>query len=498
MKWLLSRSNKPASINNIPVLEIDKLREQTLSQCANNKRVIGFFGKKDKAGVTLYVILADDENSNLLIASAVFKKEKSYMSFTKDNISFHLFEREFYENFGILPEEHPWLKPVRCGPDRFNKQEKPENYPFFQSENREMHEVGVGPVHAGIIEPGHFRFLCHGENIRNLEIQLGYQHRGVEKLFLTNNENINGKIYLAESIAGDTVIAHATAFANAVEALKGIQINKETFLIRSIALEMERAAVHIGDLSAVANDIAYLTANAAYQAIRTNVINTLLTICGSRFGRGLIKIGGCNFGISKELAAEIKQKLDKVRKDVELTSEEFFSSPSVLSRLENTGIVKTEDAKTIGMVGPAARASGISIDIRADHPYGAYTKFAFHKITLKTMDAFARAYIRYIEIIQSLRIISNNLDDLTQSAVMSKPDAPLKKESLVVSMIEGWRGEIVHVAITDNKNRVAHYKVKDPSFNNWTGLELAVRNNEISDFPLCNKSFNLSYCGFDL
>ncbi|MBN2544736.1 MAG: hydrogenase [Spirochaetes bacterium] len=498
MKWLLSRNNKPIDINDIPVMDIEKLREQALSKCTNNKRVTGFFGIKEKACVKLYIVLADDENSNLLIASAIFKKEKSYQSFTKDNISFHIFEREFFENFGIMPIEHPWLKPVRYSFNRFNKSDKLEKYPFFQSDNKEIHEVGVGPVHAGIIEPGHFRFLCHGETILNMEIQLGYQHRGVEKLFLADNENINNKIYLAESIAGDTVIGHATAFVNAVEALKGIEIKKEAFLIRSIALEIERAAIHIGDLSALANDIAYLTANAAYQAIRTNLINTLLTICGSRFGRGLIRVGGSNFGITKELIHEIKQKLDKIQKDVELTSEEFFSSPSVLARLENTGIVKFEDAKTIGMVGPAARASGLSVDIRADHPSGIYTKFAFHKITLKTMDAFARAYIRYIEIIQSLRIIRDNLDELTQSAVMVKPYAPVKKNSLVVSMIEGWRGEIVHVAVTDNKKRMTHYKIKDPSFNNWTGLELAVKNNEISDFPLCNKSFNLSYCGFDL
>ncbi len=498
MKWLLTQNNVPVNLKKIPVLDTSKLREQAIVECEKGKRVIGFFGKKGNNEIILYIILADDEDSNLLISSAIFKKEKSYLSFTKDINSFNLFEREFYGDFGIVPMEHPWLKPVRYGFNRINKSNKINDYPFYSIDGNEIHQVGVGPVHAGIIEPGHFRFLCHGEKVLNLEIQLGYQHRGVESLFLENNDKIENKIHLAESIAGDSVIAHASAFAHAIESLGNIEISYNAVIIRSIALELERIGIHLGDLAALSNDIAYLTGNAVFGAMRTDAINTMLMICGSRFGRGLIQIGGCNFNIDKEIIKEIKEKIIKISKGIELAGEVLFSSTTVLSRFEDTGVVKYEDAKNIGMVGPSARASGIPIDVRADHPYGIFKKNLFHKITLKNGDVFARAYMRYIEIQQSLKIIETKLNKLTGDNILNKTKLLLKSENMVISMVEGWRGEVVHIVLTDKKNRVKHYKIKDPSFNNWPGLELAVKNNEISDFPLCNKSFNLSYCGFDL
>lgn len=498
MKWLLTKNNELVNLKKIPVFDISILREQTIIECKNGKRAIGFFGKKENNEIILYVILADDEDSNLLISSSIFKKEKSYLAFSRDIVSFNLFEREFYEDFGIVPLEHPWLKPIRYSCNRINRADDLNNYPFYSIDNKEIHEVGVGPVHAGIIEPGHFRFLCHGEKVLNLEIQLGYQHRGVERLFLENNDKIENKIYLAESIAGDSVIAHAGAFAHAIEALGNIEITYKAVIIRSIALELERIGNHLGDLSALSNDIAYITGNAAFGAMRTEIINTSLLICGNRFGRGLIRVGGCNFNINKEIVKEIKEKIKKISKVAKLAGEVLFSSTTVLSRFEDTGIVKYEDAKSIGMVGPSARASGIAIDVRADHPYGIFKKNLFHKITLKKGDVFARAYMRYIEIQQSLKIIDAKLNKLSGDNIFNKSRPLLKSENMVVSMVEGWRGEVVHIAQTDKKNKVSQYKIKDPSFNNWSGLELAVRNNEISDFPLCNKSFNLSYCGFDL
>ena len=498
MKWILTQNNIPINLNKIPVFDILKLREQTIKECEIGKRVIGFFGKKERNQIILYIILADDEDSNLLISSAVFKNNKSYPAFSKEIPSFNLFEREFYGNFGIIPLDHPWLKPLQYGFNQKNKSNNIKNYPFYSIDSEEIHEVGVGPVHAGIIEPGHFRFLCHGENILNLEIQLGYQHRGIEKLFLDNNVKIENKIYLAESIAGDSVIAHTSAFVHAIEALGNIEISYKSQIISSIALELERTGIHLGDLSALSNDIAYVTGNAVFGAFRTEIINIMLSICGSRFGKGLIQIGGCNYDIDKELIRDIKQKLKIINKKIDLAGEVLFSSITVLSRFENTGIVKYEDAKKIGMVGPSARASGLSIDIRADHPFGIYKKNLFHKITLKSGDVFARAYIRFIEIKQSLNIIETNLNKLTGINSSIKPEFFLNPENIVVSMVEGWRGEIIHIVLTDNNNRINLYKIKDASFNNWTGLELAVKNDEISDFPLCNKSFNLSYCGFDL
>lgn len=498
MKWIISKNNQIINLNEIPVLDINELRNELIHLCRTGKRIIGFFGKNEFDAIRLYIILADDKKSELLISSSCFKEEKSYLSITNDIPAFHMFEREFYEEFGIEPIGHPWLKPLRYSKNRVDKSQKIENYPFFKMEGDEVHEVAVGPIHAGIIEPGHFRFMCNGEKVYHLEIQLGYQHRNIEQLFV---ENDRFSPHLAESIAGDTVIGHSMAYVSAIESLLNINITKKADLIRIIALEIERVAVHIADLGAIANDVAYLIGNAVFGATRTLVINTLLSICGSRFGRGLIRVGGVAFDIDAELISIITGTLDKVSEDVDRMAKTMFSSASVLSRLEKTGIITKERAREIGLVGIAARASGLTIDSRINHPLGCYSDLVIETHSFESGDVQARAYIRYLEIMQSIKLIKellNNLNACNEDLLVNVSDHSLTANSMTVSIVEGWRGEIVHAVLTDNNGKISRYKIKDPSFNNWYGLALAVRNNGVSDFPLCNKSFNLSYCGNDL
>lgn len=499
MNWFKSKNNQIINIDEIPVLEINDLRNELIYHCYDDKRIVGFFGCKENNAVKLYAILANDIESELLISSSYFKEEKSYPSITKVIPSFHMFEREFYEEFGIEPVGHPWLKPVRYSKNRFDQFQTIQNYPFFRMESEELHEVAVGPIHAGVIEPGHFRFISKGEEVFHLEIQLGYQHRNIENLFLENNNRF--KHHLAESIAGDTVIGHSIAYSNAMESLLELKISDKANLIRTIALELERVAVHIGDLGAISNDIAYLMGNAIFGATRTLVINSLLEICGSRFGRGLIRVGGINFDINEKLREKLLITIDKVSKDVDRTVETMIASSTVISRLEKTGTINKQIASKIGIVGMAARASEIPLDIRIDHPWGQYKKLDLTKIVLYNGDVYSRTYIRYLEINQSMKIIKDllchlSLYDKNDSIVKSKNT--LFANSMVVSMVEGWRGEIIHTSITDKEGNLTRYKIKDPSFNNWYALALAVKNNGISDFPLCNKSFNLSYCGNDL
>lgn len=362
----------------------------------------------------------------------------------------------------------------------------------------ETHEVAVGPIHAGIIEPGHFRFTCSGETVLKLDIQLGYQHRNIEKLFLQQDKPL---IHLAESIAGDTVIGHALAHCCAIEALSNTQPSNKAEIIRIIALEMERMAVHIGDLGAICGDIAYLMGSAVFGATRTLVINTTLEICGNRFGRGLVRPSGVVFDIDEKLAGKILAMLDKVLKNVKRMADVMFSSTSVLSRLEKTGIVTHEQALEIGMVGLPARASGVSVDVRSDNPWGWYKNYRIDKRIMYTGDVYARAYLRYEEIRQSGQIIRDLLAQLSEyrnEPLLTRIHNPLAANSKVVAMVEGWRGEIKHTVSTDESGKICEYKVKDPSQNNWQGLAVAMKGGEISDFPLCNKSFNLSYCGNDL
>jgi len=509
VNWTITSNDRAVNRAKIPCVAISKFRDEVVKAGLAGKRPVAFFavpappegGNTGQTGnLLLYAILAADERSQLVITSTLFAQEKSYPAITVDCPAFFMFERELYEATGIEPIGHPWLKPVRYDSHRFVPHSTMAEYPFYEMAGDELHQVAVGPVHAGIIEPGHFRFMCHGERVHHLEIQLGYQHRGVEHLFRSSRP-VSGPsafIHLAESIVGDSVIAHATAFAQAIEVLANSEISKRATQIRAIALEIERIAIHIGDLAAISNDIAYLTGNAVFGANRTPMINTLLAICGSRFGHSLIRVGGLGFDIHESVINTMKETFAKVRENVELMGESMLSSPGVLARLEKTGSINRDTAIKIGMVGMAARASGVSLDIRADFPVGVYKTLSVHKFCMDSGDVFARTYIRYFEILKSFDLIDTLLENLAGGEVKVPVSPSLIPDSLVVSMVEGWRGETIHTAITSAVGELIHYKIKDPSFNNWYGLALAVRENGVSDFPLVNKSFNLSYCGNDL
>lgn len=486
MNWLITENNRRLNSNDIPTITIEEIKSD---YAKFGHRLIGFFGKQEFENVRLYVVLADDKVGRLYVTSTLFSPEtKSYESFTQKYSQFHIFEREFYEEFGIKPLNHPWLKPLRKNQDE---------YPFFEMRGDEVHQVAVGPIHAGVIEPGHFRFMCHGEKVYDLEIMLGYQHRGVEEIFLKNNCYNNR---LAESICGDSVIAYNMAYSQVMEALCDIKISDKAEIIRRIALEMERIAIHIGDMGAIAGDVAYQMGASIFGVTRTLVINTMLEISGSRFGRGLIEVGGVNFDIDNTLSEKIIAVLDEVAKTVDRTTKVMLNSPTVISRLERTGVVSTETAKALGAVGMAARASGIDLDSRFDLNDKWYTSLDIVKPFKATGDVHSRFKLRYKEIKQSIKIVKKLLDKLKSETDEIKVESKNVKQanSFVISIVEGWRGEVVHIALTGANGELLRYKMKDPSFNNWFMLAMAVRNNGISDFPLCNKSFNLSYCGNDL
>ena len=362
MNWIITENNKKIDGLSIPTITIEELREDLK---ALKLRPIGFFGKQEFENVRLYVVLADDKKGKIHISSVLFKPDvKSYNSLTKDFPQLHNFEREFYEDFKIEPKNHPWLKPLR------NNQ---KDYPFFVMQGEDIHEVAVGPIHAGIIEPGHFRFMCQGEKIYNLEIMLGYQHRNVEKLMLNPNNR------LAESICGDSVVGYNMAFSEGMEALSDTVISKRACLIRRIALEMERIAIHIGDMGAISGDMAYLMGANVFATTRTLVINTMLEISGSRFARGLIDVGGVNFDIDNEMASKIKTMLNEVLEIVHRCAKIMLKKPSCISRMEQTGTVSKETALSLGAVGMAARSCAIGLDSRFDFKDKYYTKYSTAK-----------------------------------------------------------------------------------------------------------------------
>jgi len=499
MSYITVNNHQSVPSDTIPEMEYSSFFEMNTSMLENHpeKHCVLYFGYKEKKSIRLMCCIADDIQHNILVSSSVIMNDAILNSFSARNICFEKFEREIHENFGVAYSDHPWLKPLRYSENRADKTKTMPDYPFFSIASEELHEVGVGPVHAGIIEPGHFRFVCNGEQILHLEIQLGYQHRGVERLFLEKKKLIE-RTTLAESIAGDSVVGHTTAFAYLWESLSGTKQTEEMLFSRTLAQELERIAVHTGDLSAICADVAYQLGSSVFGRLRTPIINFFQEWCGNRLSKGLIRAGFNPYSFNKYLADRLITVLNAFEPDFIEINSDIARLPSTLSRFERTGLLKYDQLLSIGTVGMSARMNALERDIRSSHPYGIYSSFRHNQIIKHHGDVYSRVQIRKEEVLQSIGYIRDMLNDVPDAGNPVHSELFLKPDTFAVSLTEGWRGEICHAAVTDNKGDLVIYKIKDPSFHNWLALALSVRNNEISDFPVTNKSFDLSYCGHDL
>ena len=499
MSYVTTYNNQSVLVSSLPSDPYDQFMNENLEFMKDHpeRHCVAYFGFPEDQHVRLLCCIADDSDHNIRISGSKVQTSNVLLSFTAHNFNFEKFERELHENHGIQYADHPWLKPLRFSENRHDTSKGLYDYPFFSIKSQELHEVGVGPVHAGIIEPGHFRFICNGEQILHLEIQLGYQHRGVEQMFVDKKKLIQ-RCILSESIAGDSVAEHASAFAYLMESLAGTNAERDTHFARTLAQELERIAIHTGDLSAICTDIAYQLGSAVFGRLRTPVINFFQEWCGNRLVKGLIRPGYNPFPFTQELADKLNIVFDKFEPDFVEMNRELSKLPSSLSRFERTGTVRYDQLLSIGAVGMSARMNALERDIRVSHPYGLFSELDHTSVIKHHGDVYSRVQIRKEEVFQSVSHIRKMLKNLP--AVKSKNQSSLKLRPSVfaLSLIEGWRGETCHAAMTDVNGEIVLYKVKDPSFHNWLALALAVRNNEISDFPVCNKSFDLSYCGHDL
>ncbi|MDP1824100.1 MAG: hydrogenase [Archangium sp.] len=474
-------------VEKLPTFEVHAWRADVVRRLTAGQRLVTLFGRREGDEVLITAVF---QAGSLEVTRTSTKASVGYSELTSSFGALHCFERELHEQTGLHFAAHPWLKPIRF---QGRDQAAMSAYPYYRIDGKEVHEVAVGPIHAGVIEPGSFRFMCMGEQVHHLEIQLGYQHRGLEPRLLVGDPR--RLTPLVETIAGDTTIGHAWAFCAALEKLAGCELDEDTELARAFVLELERVAMHLAGLAGLAADVGFLQGASTYGRLRTTAINTTMRLCGSRFGRSALRPGGLGMKLPAELVELVSKNVELLRTDLEIINELFVTSQTVRHRLEGVGVLKETQAKELGVVGLAARASGLVLDARTS---GVWKRAPIPSVVLKDGDCQARAQLRIAELDESLAWLAGVLARGPRFGGPRKPVGPLAPRQLVVSVVEGWRGEVVHCLETGPTGALVHAKVQDPSLRNWMGLAIAVRGNEISDFPICNKSFDLSYCGNDL
>ena len=495
-------SGEVLALSQVPQLALEDFRQAVIQGVRAGARLACLCVDREQR---LFAVLALDGEGSLRVGRTQLEAP-GYPSLTPDCPQAHLFEREIAEQSGLIPQGHPWLKPLRFhgswapGRDAWGRTGPvpPGVLDFYQVKGAEVHEVAVGPVHAGIIEPGHFRFQCHGETVFHLEIALGFQHRGLEGALLGGPHPLSLKH--AETAAGDSSIAHGWAHCRILEALGGTAVPARSDWVRGLALELERAANHTGDLGALAGDVGFLPTASACGRIRGEWLNLSAEVCGSRLGRDWLCPGGLRQDLEPARAKALAQRLKGIWADTRDALELLWGAASVLNRFEGAGLVDPVQGRELGLVGVAARACGIDLDVRRDHPYGPYREHVIIPGLAQSGTVHSRAWVRWKELAESHGFLQESLEQLAWSPAEPRPGAAaaLAPESLCVALVEGWRGEVLHLAVTDAQGRFSRYKLVDASFHNWFALALAMRGEQISDFPMINKSFNLSYCGHDL
>jgi len=420
------------------------------------------------------------------------------------------FERECHDGFGIrfdgsfdtrrlflhecYPEEfHPLKKSFHNQPVEVKTGILPKNeYPFRVVHGEGVYQVPVGPVHAGIIEPGHFRFSVIGETIFNLEVRMFYKHRGIEKL--AEGRLPADCLGIAETVSGDESVANATAFCMAVEKISQIAVPDRAWYLRTILLEMERIVSHLNDQAGMLVDIAFPLGANQFSVLREECVRSNALLTGSRFLKNRICIGGVSQDISNSTLSGLVDFLKQFRKRYKVGLKIVLSTTSVIDRFATTGVIKKSLLRPLNITGPVARASGGTVDVRANHPYGIYDRYAPPVRPLRDGDVLSRFTVKAAEIMDSADLIERLVAEIPDGEVCSS--APVK-DGYTISMVEAARGQnLCWVRIRNG--RIDRYKVRTASFCNWLAIEHAVQGNIIADFPVINKSMNLSYAGTDL
>ncbi len=449
------------------------------------------------------------EQEYLLIRCTVPRDDPSFPSLTRKFVPAFRFERQIQSLMGVSaaghPDQRPWIKhedwpadawPLRKSFDAAQKLPRvPGEYRWIRAEGEGVYEIPVGPVHAGIIEPGHFRFQAMGEDVINLEEKLGYVHKGIEKRFESLGWQEASR--LAARVSGDSTVAHGLAYCRALEAVTGCVVPDRAHWLRALFLERERIANHLGDLGAICNDVAFAFLLYQFHRLKEIVLRTNLALFGHRFLMDRTIPGGVSIDVTPEATAAILDELDLVEKEFKRLVTIYDENSSLEDRIRDTGILSSKKARDLGVVGFVARASGLNLDCRIQHPFPPYDRIDVTVPVLVTGDVHARAWIRVEEVRDSIRIIRELLRTLPSGHIRADAGSPAPDRS-GFSAVEGWRGEVLYWVQSGPKGEINRCMVRDPSSVNWLALEQCIHGNIVPDFPVCNKSFNQSYSGNDL
>lgn len=506
------------AVFEVPVSEITDVVKNLYSNAGTSLKTITATDERKDSGCfkIFYVFGVPGEN----IFLAPFIKLQGVEEFPSIASVIHEawnYERKIRAFFGLNPKgllderllilHDNWPKNLFPLRKDFSWNKRPDKakgiYEFQKVEGEGVYEIPVGPIHAGIIEPGHFRFNVAGEEILLLEARLGFVHKGSEKLFEVLP--MDAKLKLSEKISGDSSFSHSLAFCQAIENLAGINIPERAKYLRVVFAELERLANHFGDIGAIMIDTGFNFGGANGARLREMIMRINERLSGSRFLRGVNIIGGVTKDIDKENQDKLFEELQDIIKDFSEVISIAENSSSLLNRLKDTGILTHQIIKDYGVVGVAAKAVGIGMDARADYPYAGYDKLGFDVAVGQGLpgqggDVYARFSVRVKEVYSSFEIIKKVLVSLSEGGQITSAPANivLKKNAISVSIVEGWRGDIVYFVATDSEGNINRADVRDPSFLNWAAVGHAGPGNIVPDFPLINKSFNLSYSGNDL
>jgi Ni,Fe-hydrogenase III large subunit/Ni,Fe-hydrogenase III component G len=445
----------------------------------------------------------------LVIRAEVTSNEPSFQSLTRYFPAASRFERQINSLMGLIPLGHPdlrpWIKhedwPLQAWPLRKSfdgGKSMPRmagEYQWVMAEGEGVFEVAVGPVHAGIIEPGHFRFQAVGENIINLETRFGYVHKGIEKRF--ESLSWDDAVKLSGRVSGDSTVAHAIAFCMAAEKASSCVPTERGMYIRAIMLERERIGNHLGDIGAICNDTAFAFLHYQFSTLREKVLRTNKMVFGHRLMMDSVCLGGVAGDISLAGIDLMLEEARTIMEEFEKLIAIYENNPSLEDRLYATGVLDPDTAKLIGAVGFVARSSGQGIDVRKDNSYPPYDKHAPVVPVLSSGDVHARAWVRVEEVRDSFRLIKELIGALPSGPLLAEWRAP-SPEASGFSAVEGWRGEVVYWVSCAPGGGINRCMVRDASSVNWLAIEQAIHGNIVPDFPLCNKSFNQSYSGHDL